>query len=81
MTTAKTYDRVEQYVSDSLPLELAGYAARAAASELLRNWNDAINDSNGMFSTESMLGDLDQTIELLGKIRAVITGELNDNSK
>jgi len=48
------------------PAELAQFAARAAADELVSNWVDALK---GDYVLADLLTDVDKTVELLQRLR------------
>lgn len=71
MTTC--IDNLRAYANDDLcGSELAGYAARAAAQELLTNWETAVADG----SKDNLVGDVDQVIARLQKFREEAAKEL-----
>ena len=71
MTTC--IDNLRAYANDDLcGSELAGYAARAAALELLTNWEAAVSDG----SKDNLVGEVDLVIARLQKFREEAAKEL-----
>lgn len=55
--------------------DIAGCAARAAVTQLTTNWTDAVNDNNKDFTARSAVGDIDDVIAILSKLKLRLSND------